>query len=259
MLLSDLLTLTKPAMKIFPQLKHFEPKPVIIAKRFQFHSRNQAVGETVVEYKAELHKLATHCAFGEYLLEAIRDCIVCGLCSESTQKHLLAEDDLTLAKTIEIAQGMEAAKRNAVHLKGSSELMINEVTVKTKRCYHCGSDRHKGKDCRHKETECNNCKKKGHLARVCRASTAYKPPNASQSGKGRDSQKKDTNWVSETEDYEHYPDNAILTVGTKKNKPITVQLELNGQQVLMQVDTGAAVTLIAVSTQQELLPDAHLE
>ena len=58
---------------------------------------------------------------------------------------------------------------------------------------------------------------------------------------------------------EHYPDNAILTVGTKKNKPITVQLELNGQQVLMQVDMGAAVTLMAVGMQQELFPDAHLE
>ena len=46
---------------------------------------------------------------------------MCGLRSESTQKRLLAEDDLTLAKTIEIAQGMEAADRNAVRLKGSSE------------------------------------------------------------------------------------------------------------------------------------------
>ena len=46
-------------------MKHFEPKPVIIAERFQFHRRNQAVGETAAEYEAELRKLATHCAFGE--------------------------------------------------------------------------------------------------------------------------------------------------------------------------------------------------
>ena len=81
---------------------------MIIAERFQFYHRNQAVGETVAEYKAELHKLATHCAFGDYLSEAIRDCIVCELHSESTQKRLLAEDNLTQAKMIEIAQGMEA-------------------------------------------------------------------------------------------------------------------------------------------------------
>ena len=52
---------------------------MIIAERFQFHCRNQAVGETVAEYEAELHKLATHCAFGDYVSEAICDRIVCGL------------------------------------------------------------------------------------------------------------------------------------------------------------------------------------
>lgn len=240
-------------------VKHFESKPVIIAERFQFHRRNQAVGETVAEYEAELRKLATHCAFGDYPAEAIRDRIVCGPRSESTQKRLPSEDDLTLAKTIEIAQGMEAADRNAVGPKGSSELKINEVTVGTRHCrYRCGSDRHKGKDCRHKETICNNCKKKGHLARVCRSSTAHKLPITSQSSKGNNPQKKDTNWVSTIDDYEHFPDSTILTVGTKQNKPITVQLELNRQQVLMQVDTGAAVILMAVTT-QELFPDAYLE
>ena len=44
-----------------------------------------------------------------------------------------------------------------------------------------------------------------------------------------------------------------------KNRPITVQLKLNGQQVLMQVDTGAAVSIIAEATQQKLFPDAHPE
>ena len=42
MLLSDLLAPTKSAEKTFAQLKavlvkHFEPKPVIIAEKFQFH------------------------------------------------------------------------------------------------------------------------------------------------------------------------------------------------------------------------------
>ena len=99
-LLSDLLAPTKPVMKSFDEskavlMKHFESKPVIIAEMFQFHYRNQAVRETVA---VELRKLATHCAFGDYLSEAIRDHIVCGLYNESIQKHLLAEDNLTLIK-----------------------------------------------------------------------------------------------------------------------------------------------------------------
>ena len=60
-------------------LKHYEPKLVVIAERFQFHRRNQAPNETVAEHEAELRQLVTHCAFGDYLSEAIRDRMVCGL------------------------------------------------------------------------------------------------------------------------------------------------------------------------------------
>ena len=99
--------------------------------------------------------------------------------------------------------------------------------------------------------------KKGHLARVCRLSAIHKPPLRSSNGsKDIHLHKKDTNWVVSTDDYEHYPDNVILTMGTQKSKPITVHLEFNGQQVLMQVE---AVTLMSVTTQQELFSKAQLE
>lgn len=184
-LLSDLLAPEKPGSKSFEQLKavlvkHFEPKPVVIAERFQFHRRNQAANETVAEYEAELRCLATHCAFGDYLSEAIRDRIVCGLRSESIQKRLLAEPDLTLVKTIEIAQGMEAVDHNAQKLKGGDNLRVGEISQGTpkKMCYHCGSDQHRPRDCRYREVECRSCNKKGHLARMClsRARTGYKNP-----------------------------------------------------------------------------------
>ena len=49
--------------------KHYEPKTLVIAERFQFHRRNQAVGESVVEYVAGLRRLTRHsqlvrCVFG---------------------------------------------------------------------------------------------------------------------------------------------------------------------------------------------------
>ena len=36
-------------------------------------------------------------------------------------------------------------------------------------CYRCGGPGHKPSDCRFKELICNNCKKKGHIARACRS------------------------------------------------------------------------------------------
>ena len=68
-LLRDLLAPAKPSDKSFDDLsdvlmKHFESKPVVIAKRFHFHRRNQATGEFIVHYVTELHRLVTHCKFG---------------------------------------------------------------------------------------------------------------------------------------------------------------------------------------------------
>jgi len=159
----------KPADKPLKDLKealqtHFEPKPVVIANRFHFHCQNQELGETVAEYEAELCRLASSYKFGDYLSEAIRDCLVCGLRSESTQKHLLAEADLSLAKAIEITQSMEAADRNTqrLKLKGNTEpLRVSDVhrdsthrsgssgrsgthggSGSDYKCFFCGSNTH---------------------------------------------------------------------------------------------------------------------
>ena len=69
-LIRDLVSPAKPSAKTFQELcdvlrAHFEPKPIEIAERFYFHSRNQGSTETIAEFLAELRKLATHCQFGE--------------------------------------------------------------------------------------------------------------------------------------------------------------------------------------------------
>ena len=61
---------------------------MVIAERFHFHHRNQHSGESIAEYVTELRKLALHCEFKDYLDQALRDRLVCGLLSESTQKKL---------------------------------------------------------------------------------------------------------------------------------------------------------------------------
>ena len=58
-LLSSLLAPEKPGDKSFNVLKetllrHFDPKPLVIAERFHFHRHNQASSESISEYVAEL-------------------------------------------------------------------------------------------------------------------------------------------------------------------------------------------------------------
>lgn len=69
-------------------LGHYMPKPLVISERFKFNKRNQKEGESVNSYVVELKRQSTHCEFGAFLPEAIRDSLVCGLRSETTQKKL---------------------------------------------------------------------------------------------------------------------------------------------------------------------------
>ena len=44
----------------------------------------------------------------------------------------------------------------------------------------------------------------------------------------------------------------------RTHQPMTVNVEINGQQLDMELDTGAAVTLISTQTHQQLFPDVPL-
>ena len=83
-LLRNLVAPAKPKDKSFSEIvavqtKHCEPKPLVIAKKFPFHCKQQTTGESVSGHVAELRRLATNCEFGAYLEEALRDHFVCGL------------------------------------------------------------------------------------------------------------------------------------------------------------------------------------
>ena len=90
-LLRNLLAPAKPSEKELDYLtatlkNHYEPKKIVIAERFHFHRRNQAVGESIADYVAELRRLSTHCRFEAYLEQALRDRLVCGIRSETIQR-----------------------------------------------------------------------------------------------------------------------------------------------------------------------------
>jgi hypothetical protein len=91
---------------------HFSPKPLVIVESFRFHGRNHEEGESVTMFETPLNKLSEHWEFHDLLNDTIRDSLVCGLWSEATQKRLLTESNLTLAKAIEVSMSVElAAKR----------------------------------------------------------------------------------------------------------------------------------------------------
>ena len=85
----DLCAPDKPNTKTFEELvekltEYFQPTPTVISELYKFHLRSQQTGETAIEYIAALRRLAKNCALGDFLNDALRDRLVCGLASERT-------------------------------------------------------------------------------------------------------------------------------------------------------------------------------
>ena len=273
-LLRNLLAPDKPSGKDLNCLtttlkRHFEPKRVVVAERFHFHRRSQAVGENIAEYVAELRRLSTHCEFGTYLEQALRDRLVCGLRNEAIQRRLLTKSELTFGEALQIAQGMEAADTNAQQLKGAdpavqfvSSRMTTQLPPKPAvTCYRCGRSGHLAGECRLKDVICHNCGKRGHIAKVCRSKEGSRKTKP-LTGNYRPQQAK---WVQlqQTDDdgaEESDTDLPVLKVGSEARSahPITVELGVNGKTLTMELDTGAAVSIISEQTQRKTFPDTPL-
>ena len=271
-LLSDLLAPHAPGSKSLREImevlrSHFEPKRVVIAQWFNFYKRDQAAGESITDYDANLRKLASQCQFGDHLEETLRDHFVCGLRHEAIQRRLLSEVDLTYAKAMEIASGMEAADRDTIALKGSESVLrkLHGTSGKGKGaqvsgsqpCYWCGRSGHSASACKFKEATCHACGKIGHIAPACR-SRLSKPAKQGRSVRKPHRAHQICARESPPEEDSSGEEYFFHKLGEKSSCPIEISLLANGTPLEMEVDTGADISIISEKTRKTLFPDQRI-
>ena len=273
-LLRSLITPEKPTAKTYGQLvevltEHYSPKPTEVMQRFRFNSRSRKEGESVADYVAELRKLAEFCNFGASLNKMPRDRLVWGIKDPHTQKKLLAEHNLTLASTIQIAQGAETAEKNLREMSAGENLKDKEgvkVVKKTAsgpsegQCHRCDKTGHSGTDCPYKDYVCRSCRRVGHLQKVCRSAGGRANPREFQLSakprKHRDkigvSQIQDSQESDSEEEANLWLVEEVGEVNRVYQPPITVLVRIDGISVAMELDTGASVSLISESQYRQL-------
>uniref|UniRef100_A0A5S6Q140 Peptidase A2 domain-containing protein n=1 Tax=Trichuris muris TaxID=70415 RepID=A0A5S6Q140_TRIMR len=257
--------------------EHFVPKPSEIYRRFQFPRRFQKPTEGIAPYVAELRRLAQHCNFGETLESRLRDQLVCGLRDENLQRHLLCISDLTFNKALDRALAAEAAITEVATMRSSEQMASQEVQVvrrynrpqerdripeeasrsasRKTPCYRCGGP-HSQHTCIFKDAVCNFCKRVGHIERACRVKT--KSWTAKQKHVPSVKQANTTNMVNKS------VDSSCVNVTYAQSKfasctPLDTMIHINGIPVKMEVDSGAAFTLISEVTHQQLSAVSNVE
>ena len=119
----------------------------------------------------------------------------------------------------------------------------NMVRVQWNYCYRCG-ERHESKDCSFKEATCFTCRKRGHIAKVCRSipkSDWRITPNA----------QKDIHFVEEIEDGTN-PEYSMFNIRDLGVAPLNILVSIEGKDLEMEIDTGATKSIISKETFDQL-------
>ena len=261
-LVRSLVSPETPADKTFEEIvklvrDHLTPPSSCIVRRFYFNSRFQKETETVGQFVAELRRLSEYCEFGGSLDEMLRDRLVCGLRDVRVQRRLFAEPKLTFTKAFELAQAAELAEKSSQDISraGTSvnALEPRRATADQKAdhpapCFRCGG-RHSASKCHFRSVECHKCGEKGHLARTCRSKEqTVKKQFGNRAGK------QSTNLLAEPlekdEDVEDMY--TLFNVSDVSLAPFRVPMEINKASLEMEVDTGAAASVISEVTYKTL-------
>ena len=156
-----------------------------------FWQRQQAEGEPFDKWLTELRIIASICEFGTSTDRQLRDKILFGTHDDTAKQRMFEEENLTLAKAINICHSMEAAKAQLRVIMARSEtdtVTVHELHNKCKseavrpsriaNWQNCGS-KHQPRQCPAYGKTRYKCGKRNHFAAVCRSTLSTKP-NARQ-------------------------------------------------------------------------------
>lgn len=279
-LIRDLVSPAKPAEKTYAELvelvtKHYSPRPSVIMQRYKFNSRKRGIAESISDYVAALRQLSEFCEYGGTLDEMLRDRLVCGVNHEKLQQRLLSESDLTLAKCLQLARTWESTEKDIQQLKGPPEsVMFHQKRVPTVEqvpafpkkfdgpssrpqksvCYRCGGSNHWASTCRFIDVECRACRKRGHIARMCRSTPQEVSSERSQK---LEKPRHRALYVDEAMEEPLLEDDPAYTMFTLRDPssstPFTTLVELCGQETCMEIDTGASQSIASEATYKDLV------
>ena len=189
----------------------------------------------------------------------LRDRLVGGINDSRLRRLLLQEKGLDFAKAMQLALNWEATVQNEKALQKTNGNSISDSIRKMDLrtpwrdpkektpCYRCGKISHAATctSCRFRTAKCHSCGRVGHLKAVCRGKSR------------RDVIKRisDETPVKESSEYTLY----ALDAMAGSTPPFTVIILVDNVPLIMELDTGASLTIMPESTFRCHWPDLQLQ
>lgn len=145
---------------------------------------------------------------------------------------------------------METADKDTQQLRGTDEPAssvhkVRENSSSTrKKCYRCtGKKNHNANDCHFKNSKCHNCGKVGHIKKACRAKVQTQPVANKANTSDKQKLNEHTRYVeAEEPELEMF---SVYNVAGKSKQAFTANFTVDKKTVNMEIDTGAAVSIIS--------------
>ena len=159
------------------------PRQHSVYERYRFWMKEHIESEPIDKWVKDLKTLSTNCEFKDEN-DQLRDKIVFSYKDNKVKERMLRDQNLDLAKTLEICRAAESTK---VQIKSMCNARESEVDIQELRHSRENSqerNNHRERNDTEGQFRCYNCTGFGHLSRDCPNGDSY-PRGRSSSRRGR--------------------------------------------------------------------------
>ncbi|XP_038118749.1 uncharacterized protein LOC119769631 isoform X1 [Culex quinquefasciatus] len=268
-------------------LKRYDKQVAGFIQRFQFYNRKQGLYESAEDFILDVKQHAELCDFGAFKDVAIRDRLICGMADSVLQENMFDEDDLSLARVEKLIMNREANNARKKLISGESRRasVLNRLgrrdgaapdnrnrsrsrgrDLRGRSRSRSGSFDRRKREASKKKFFCTFCRRNGHSRSYCydlpknkkHVKFVDEQPAAKQQSASQQKQSRDKFNRSFTDDECDMQCLSIASVN-KVNEPCFRKVVVAGLLLSMEVDCGAAVSVVCWSTYKQMFNHIPLE